>query len=107
MTIIKRDRKNSSADLVVAIEKLIPLLRDQHEDEAIEDLEKARALLTKNTPGSENHQQAIGIIVDAFEGDHELSAYTHQRAGSTDWTEFEELSLASSRVISLARRMRG
>ncbi len=106
MTIIKRDRKNSSADLVVAIEKLIPLLRDQSEDDAIEDLVKASELLSRNAPGSDKHQQAINLIVEAFEGDHELSAYTHQRAGSSDWTEFEELSLASNRVISLARRMR-
>jgi hypothetical protein len=107
MTIIKRDRKNSSADLVVAIEKLIPLLRDQNEDEAVEDLVKASELLTRNAPGSDKHREAVNIIVDAFEGDHELSAYTHQRAGANDWTEVEELSLASNRVISLARRMRG
>ena len=107
MTIIKRDRKNSSADLVVAIEKLIPLLRDQHEDEAIADLEKARQLLTGHAPGSDTHQEAVRLVIDAFEGDHELSAYTHQRAGATDWTEVEELSLASNRVLSLARRMRG
>ncbi|MEY4631590.1 MAG: hypothetical protein RIQ81_1710 [Pseudomonadota bacterium] len=107
MTIIKRDRKNSSADLIVAIEKLIPLLRDQHEEEAIEDLQKAQEMLNRNAPGSDAHQEAVRLVVDAFEGDHELSAYTHQRAGATDWTEFEELSLASNRVLSLARRMRG
>lgn len=107
MTVIKRDRKNSSADLIVAIEKLIPLLQDQKEDDAISDLAKAQNLLRNAEPGSPDHNQAVSIIIDAFEGDHELAAYTHQRAGATDWTEFEELSLASSRVLSLARRMRG
>jgi hypothetical protein len=107
MTIIKRDRKNSSADLVVAIEKLIPLLRDQNEDDAITDLQRASQLLNDHSPGSSSHQEAIRMVIDAFEGDHELSAYTHQRAGATDWTEVEELSLASNRVLSLARRMRG
>jgi hypothetical protein len=107
MTVIKRDRKNSSSDLIVALDKLIPLLRDQKEDEAIADLAQARTLLQSSEPGSESHNKAVGIVLDAFEGDHELSAYTHQRAGATDWTEFEELSLASNRVLSLARRIRG
>ncbi len=106
MTIIKRDPKKSSADLVVAIEKLIPLLRDQKEDDAILDLQKACELLAKNLPGSPKHQEAVALVVDAFDGDHELSAYTLQRAGASDWTEVEELSLASNRVLSLVRRMR-
>lgn len=106
MTIIKRDPKKSSADLVVAIEKLIPLLRDQKEDDAVADLEKACELLARNAPGSAKHKEAVALVVEAFEGDHELAAYTHQRAGATDWTEFEELSLASNRVLSLVRRVR-
>ena len=51
-----------------------------------------------------NQKAAIEAIIDAFEGDHELIAYTHQR-DSREWTEVEELSQASSRVITLARRM--
>ena len=105
MTVIKRDRKESSADLVVAIEKLIPMLEDQDEDDAVKDLREAGNQLRSAAPGSGDHKAAVSRIIDAFEGDHELIAYTYQRPNSTDWSEAEELSIASSRVLNLARRM--
>ena len=100
MTIIKRARKETAHSLGEAIEKLCVLLQSQGEDEAIADLQKAKDLLAAN-----EQKQAIDIIIDAFEGEHELMAYTLQR-DSQQWTEVEELSQASSRVLSLARRMR-
>ena len=106
MTVIKRDRKSSSGDLVTALESLIPLLEDQEETEACQDLEKALKTLKKSSPDSDEHQSAVGAIIEAFEGDHELSAYTMQRKDSANkWTAAEQLSNASSRVLSLARRM--
>lgn len=104
MTVIKRDRKSSSADLVSAINRLCLLLEDQSEDEAITDLQSAANVLKETPAGSEQHRAAIKGVIEAFEGDHELIAYTHQREGN-QWTEVEELSQASSRVLSLARRM--
>jgi len=104
MTIIKRDRKGTSHDLVQAIERLCWLLEDQKEHDAVRDLREAASDLEKSEAGSAAQKAAVGKIIEAFEGDHELMAYTHQREG-TQWTEVEELSLASSRVISLARRM--
>ncbi|MFW7378187.1 MAG: hypothetical protein ACOH5I_05240 [Oligoflexus sp.] len=104
MTIIKRDRKSTSHDLVQAIERLCWLLEDQKEEEAVQDLRAAAAELEKSEAGSASQKAAVEKIIDAFEGDHELMAYTHQREGS-QWTEVEELSSASSRVLSLARRM--
>ncbi|WP_132314554.1 hypothetical protein [Pseudobacteriovorax antillogorgiicola] len=83
-----------------AIDKLCLLLEGQGEHEAIVDLNKAKDLLKTN-----DQKAAIAIIIDAFEGDHELMAYTMQREGQ-QWTEVEELSQASSRVLSLARRIR-
>ncbi len=106
MTVIKRDRQASTSDLVKAIEALNPLLRDQGEDEAVEALTGAMESLRKAEPGSKAHKASIDAIIEAFEGEHELMAYTHQRANATDWTEVEELSQASARVLSLARRMR-
>lgn len=107
MTVIKRDKKDTSADLASALERLIPLLEDQGEHEAAKDLKAARTDLQTGKPGSPQHAHAVAAIIDAFEGDHELSAYMHQRqTKSFEWTEAEELSSASNRVLSLALRMK-
>jgi hypothetical protein len=106
MTVIKRDRKATSADLVAAIERLIVLLHDQKEDDAIAFLEETLDLFKKAAPGSPEQTVAVERFLDAFHGDHELIAYTHQRESSGDaWTEAEELSLVSARVLNLVRRM--
>ena len=105
MTVIKRSQKDSTADLIAAIEILIPLLRDQKETEAVDQLSEAATKLRAVKPLSESHKAAVAEVVDAFEGDHELISYTYQRGNGTQWTEVEELSQASARVLSLARRM--
>jgi hypothetical protein len=105
MTVIKRTKGDSSSDLVTAIATLIPFLKDQKEYDAAEDLEKFAAQLKKAKTGSEEAKEAVAAIVDAFEGDHELISYTYQRENGGQWTEVEELSQASARVLSLARRM--
>src|SRR5687767_9677657 len=105
MTVIKRSRDDTSTDLVAAITTLIPFLRDQKENDAADDLEKSAALLKKAKIGTKEHKEAVAAIIDAFEGDHELIAYTFQRENSNQWTEIEELSQVSARVLSLARRM--
>ena len=104
MTIIKRSRSTTTQDLVAAIEKLCPLLLQQKENDAVADLRAAAEKLRMNKEGTDTHKQAIDSIVEAFEGDHELIAYTHQR-DTDQWTEVEELSQLSSRVLSLARRL--
>ncbi len=104
MTVIKRDRGTTKLDLISAIEKLCPLLLDQGEEDAVKDLKDAAAKLKKAPDASKEATDAVEKIVDAFEGDHELMAYTLTR-DTQEWTEAEELSQASSRVLSLARRM--
>jgi hypothetical protein len=104
--IIKRDRKESAADLVTAIDELNPLLEDQGEDEAVVHLKKAAAALKRSTIGTDDYRRAIDDVIDAFEGDLELSAYTHARKDSKEWTAAEELTIASCRVLNLARRMK-
>lgn len=104
MTIIKRNRVNTNKDLVAAIEKLCPLLESQKEHDAVKDLRAAAEKLNSAEEGSQQYKSAIESIIDAFEGDHELMAYTHQR-NTQEWTEIEELSHMSSRVLSLARRL--
>jgi hypothetical protein len=104
MTVIKRNRNTTRDDLLEALTKLCWLLEDQKEHDAVADLREAAEKLRNSKPESSEQRAAIASIIDAFEGDHELMAYTMQREG-TQWTEVEELSQASSRVISLARRM--
>ena len=105
MTVIKRNRQSTSQDLIQALEKLCPLLSDQSEDDAVADLNKAGEMLKSAKGDSEKEKEAIDLIVEAFEGEHELNAYTLHRE-SREWTEVEELANASSRVLSLARRMK-
>jgi len=105
MTILKKNRKSTTNDLIAAITKLLPLLSAQDEEQAVEDLKKATEGLRLATSGSPEEKAAIDVIIEAFEGEHELMAYTFQREGN-QWTEAEELSQASSRVITLARRLR-
>ncbi len=105
MTVIKRSRQDSSVDLVTAIEALIPYLRDQKENDAADALVGAADKLRESKPKSPDQKEAVAAIIDAFEGDHELISYTFQRENGGQWTEVEELSQASARVLSLARRM--
>jgi len=106
MTVIKRDRKDSAQDLVAAIDKLSPLLAEQGEHDAVVTLKKVAGDLRRAQLGTANFVQAVDQLIDAFEGDHELIAYTHQRKDSTEWTAAEELAIASCRVLNLARRMK-
>ena len=105
MTVIKRSRNDSNSDLVKAIQHLVPYLKDQKEHDAAADLEKAATTLTSSPAGSPAYIEAINLVVEAFEGDHELIAYTFQRDNGGQWTEAEELSQASARVLSLAKRL--
>lgn len=104
MTVIKRNRADTTVALIQAIHKLCTLLANQDDEDAINDLRTAAEMLGQKTPDSQQRKAAIEMIIQAFEGDHELIAYTHQR-NTEQWTEVEELSQISSRVISLARRM--
>lgn len=102
---IKRKRSATISDLCEALNNLTCLLKGQDEEEAIADLNAAADLLKKSKPESLEMKSAVKKIIDAFEGEHELIAYTLQREGD-QWTEAEELSQSSSRVLSLARRLR-
>lgn len=105
MTVIKRGRQDSVNQLQESLTRFILLLSNQkEEEEAVEFLQKCQQELESSTLGSKEQNETLKSIIDAFEGDLELIAYTFQRDGD-QWTEVEELSSASSRVLSLARRM--
>ena len=105
MAVIKRNTESTKKDLTKALGTLIELLDGQDEPEAIEILEQAKATLAKSGSNSEGQKAAVSSIIEAFEGELELIAYTLQR-DRDQWTDVEELSQASSRVLSLARRLR-
>jgi hypothetical protein len=107
MAVIRRDKSASTGDLMVAISRLVPLLQNQKEEDAVEALLAAAKLLEDAAPGTKGHREAIEKIIDAFEGEFELMACTFQRQNSdNEWTEADQLSQASSRVLTLARRMK-
>lgn len=105
MAVIKRTKNSTREDLIKAIQAFVLLLKDQDETEAIEALEAASKSLTDAQPSSKEFRESILAILDAFEGDHELISYTFIRE-SDEWTEADQLSQASSRVLSLARRLK-
>lgn len=105
MTVLKRSQSDSVKALIDSIQTLTPLLRDQKEHDAADALDDAAKNLNGATPGSDQLKEAVSTIIDAFEGDHELIAYTFHRESSGQWTEAEQLSEASNRVLALARRM--
>lgn len=106
MTVLKRSQSDNVKALIESIQTLTPLLRNQKEHDAADDLEQAAKDLNGASLGSPQVKKAVETIIDAFEGDHELIAYTFQRENSQgEWTEAEELSEASNRVLALARRM--
>jgi pantothenate synthetase len=104
--VIKRDRKDSAVDLIRAIDDLNPLLAEQGEHDAVAHLQKASATLKNAALGSVDYVKAVEDVIDAFEGDLELSAYTMARKDSKEWTAAEELTVASCRVLNLAHRMK-
>lgn len=106
MTVIKRDKSDSSKDLVTATLSFIELLKDEGEDDAVADLSAAIEQLKKSAPGTSQHKEAVSTIFDSFDGDHELNAYILTKSPSAEWTLADQLSEAASRVHNLARRLR-
>jgi len=105
-SVLKKTKKNSVADLVTALNKFIYLLEGQKEFDAVQDLRIASADIQKYQPESEEFQSAIRLLVDAYEGEHELKAYTLRRQKSeSEWTEADDLYLASIEVLNLANRL--
>ena len=107
MTVVrKKSRSSSSEDLKAAMIRLTELLDGQKEQEAADDLRTFLRVLEENQPQSAEFQGALAKVVDAFEGDHELNAYTYKREKKDDsWSAADDLFLASTSVITLVRRL--
>lgn len=106
MAFIRRDKKSSSLELVEAIRQLAPLLKNQDDHEAADFLLNSAALLEKQPLGSNEFTRTIVGIIDSFEGEFELMAYTLKESDPRSWSEADELAVASNRVLALARRLK-
>ena len=93
------------SQFLVALQGFIELLKGQSEDEAVAVLEDAVSRLEQFPADSPEWSKVLGEILEAYE-EHELMAYAHRRQ-STDqaWSEADELYLASTKVLTLARRL--
>ena len=107
MAVIRRDRKSSSLELVGALQRLAPLLKGQGEDEAAAFLLASASTLEAQEHDSAAFATTVGKILAAFEGEEfELIAYTLKASDHRDWSEADELAIASNRVLTLARRLK-
>ena len=100
MSVQKRDITASTNDLKIALNEFCKLLIDQKENEAVEDLKKASEMLDI----TDKVKEATSLIIDCFEGDHELVAYTLHKQ-SESWSVADQLSFYSTRVLTLSKRM--
>ncbi len=107
MAVIRRDRKSSSLELVKALRRLAPLLAGQGENDAATFMTSAATALEKQEQGSKAFAATIVGVLAAFEGEEfELMAYTLKTSDDRDWSQADELSVASNRVLALARRLK-
>jgi hypothetical protein len=94
-------------ELCAALERFCVLLQAQKEVAAVAQLQEILQQLSQEGPPGPLQDQAIEAIVEAFEGEHELAAYTlHKTKDPEAWTEADELFLVSTEVWNLVRRLR-
>ncbi len=102
--ILKRNREESSADLIVALGQFCELLDTEGEDDAVKALNVIAQMLESAKLGSKEQISAAEAILDCFDGDLELNVYTlHKR--TDQWTKADQLANISARVLSLAKRI--
>ena len=106
VTIKKKDKKSSIVQLVTVLSRFIYLLEGQKETEAVQDLRIASEDIQKFVPGSIEFKAALSLIIEAFDGKHELNIYTTCKENTSGkWTEAEELYLVSVDVYNLTKRI--
>ena len=102
----KKSPESSIKKLIDKLADFILLLEGQKEDEAISDLEIAVNDLKKQKSGSSEFSAALKLILECFEGEHDLLIYTQTKESQKEtWGEAEKLYLASSEVYTLAKRI--
>lgn len=105
-SVLKKTRQSTVNDLLSALSKFAVLLRGQEEDDAVAELDSIKVELQKHAVDSHDFQVSIKRLLETYDGDHELRAYTLRRKrADDDWTEAEELYLVSIEVLNLANRL--
>lgn len=106
VVIKKKTSKTSLAQILSALKKLIELLSNQDEEQAIADLKTAQEALTKYSSATKEYKEALEFILAAFEREEGLMDYTYSRKkAEAEWGEAEELYMASTEVLSLTKRL--
>lgn len=105
-SVLKKSKHDSVSDLIAALNKFIELLEGQDEFDAVQDLKLISSSLKTNLSDEQKFQQALKDLIETYDGDHELRAYTLRRKrADDDWTEAEQLYLASIEVLNLCNRL--
>lgn len=105
MAVVKK-KSVSSQELIEAIERFVPLLAGQKEDEAVQFMREIIDQLQKQEPDDQLVKDSALKVIEAFDGELELIAYTLKSSDGQSWSEADELAVASNRVLALARRLR-
>lgn len=103
--VIRKKAESSADDLLNSLDHFMELLATQDEEAAIAALREARDTIQTSAPGSEKFNESVLAVIDAFDGEHELNAYTlHKSEAGGEWSIAEELYLASVQVLNHANR---
>lgn len=105
MAVVKK-KLVSSQELVEAIERFVPLLAGQNEDEAVQLMRELIDQLREQEAEGQQFKDAVQKVIEAFDGELELIAYTLKSSDGKNWSEADELAVVSNRVLALARRLR-
>lgn len=105
MAVVKK-KSVSSQELIEAIERFVPLLAGQKEDEAVQFMREIIDQLQEHGSDDQLVKDNAQKVIEAFDGELELIAYTLKSSDGQSWSEADELAVASNRVLALARRLR-
>ena len=101
----KKTQQDTHSDLLTALLQFIDLLEGQKEADAVRDLRQASEELAKHDPAAEEYKAALAVVLESFTGEHELDAYTLPGESHGNWSERDDLYLASSKVLNLVKRL--
>ena len=105
MAVVKK-KSVSSQELIEAIERFVPLLVGQKEDEAVQFMRDIIDQLREQEAEGQQFKDTVQKVIEAFDGELELIAYTLKSSDGQSWSDADELAVVSNRVLALARRLR-
>ena len=102
MAVIRRDKKSSIQDLILALERFSNLLVDQKENEAADALSSCVKELSSQDGVD---CRAVAKKIMAIFEEHELGVYMQSKLNYSSWTDSDDLLEACSRVHTLVKRL--